>query len=418
MYRQCITQVNETIITSTTLSPLPTSTTNHPFNHSDSTLFLTESFSNSTTISNHTSNDSLIDTCGHPWSYAQKSSLISLWALVYWSIQLLTWIILPLMQSYSMSGEFTSLGKLRSAFIENAIYYGSFAIIFFFVLIYVAIKSHLGWSQLRVICTTASNSWGLFLLVVLMGYGLVELPRSCFNTSLHGRQLTYLYFKVAKMSAEKIEADEKLDDVLDEINCAFQSISPNNVRFRQYINEILSKCPADWRNNLLSRYQNIDRGQQTRGGIAYTEKSLIRINKDIKKAVQTSHRVHNQWEHLILKAIDWEDVSRNQMNHSRTFKPTIKRKLAESSLVRLIFKTIYSPRIEWYWKCLIRGPFFRCLAYITAIISVIIIWSEMTFSITNPPLSVFSLILHNFQEKQSYFLIEVSYLSNDDNLLI
>lgn len=405
-----MTQLNHTVISSTTVSPLPT--TNHfIFNHNDSSLFPLEPVPNSTVPDNGTSRD-LLELCGQPWSYAQKESLITLWALVYWSIQLLTWIILPLMQSYSMSGEFTSLGKIRSAFIDNAIYYGSFGVIFFIVLIYVAIKSHLGWRELRVICTTASNTWGLFLLVVLLGYGLVEIPRSCMNTSLHGRTLTYLYFKVAKMSAEKIEADEKLDDVLDEINCAYQSIPPNNVRFRQYVDEILSKCPDDWRSNFLTRYQNIDRGFQTRSGITYTEKSLIRINKEIKKAVQTSHRVHCQWEDLILKTIDWEDVSRNQMSLSHTFKPTLKRKYPESPFQRLIYNTCYSPRVEWYWKCMLRGLFFRGLAYITAVLSVIIIWSEMTFSITNPPLSIFSLVLQSFKNQHDYFLIEVSHNIN------
>lgn len=411
-YRQCLLEVNSTRSSTTTTTTTTTSTTTALPLHNVTSLPI----SNTTDSSNGTDggdDEKIIeDICGHPWSYAQKDVLLTLWGLVYWSIQALTWGILPIMQSYSMAGDFTKLGKIKSAFVANAIYYGSFVVIFFIILIYVALRTSLGWAELKVICTTASNTWGLFLLVVLLGYGLVEIPRSCFNTSLHGRTQTYVYFKVAKLSAEKIEADERLEDVLDEINCAYQAISPNNTRFRSFINEILDKCPTDWRNNLLSRYQNLDRSSsaaiRSSSGVVYTEKSLIRMNQQIKKAVQDHHRVHCQWDNLINKAIDWEDVSRNQLSQSQTFKPTLKRNPPESSLLKIFYENLFSPRIEWYWKCAVRGPFFRCLAYVTGALSLMVIWSEMTFSIHHPPLSIFASIFISLKSNHNYFLIEVS----------
>ena len=70
-------------------------------------------------------------------------------------------------------------------------------------------------SQLKVLAITASNTWGLFLLVLLLGYGLVDIPRSCWLASKRGIQLSLSYFKVAKLSTEKSEAEENLEDVLD-----------------------------------------------------------------------------------------------------------------------------------------------------------------------------------------------------------
>lgn len=69
--------------------------------------------------------------------------------------------------------------------------------------------------KLKVICITASNTWGLFLLVLLLGYGLVEVPRSCWNAGHRGHSLRYAYFKASKLSLEKSEAQDKLDDVLE-----------------------------------------------------------------------------------------------------------------------------------------------------------------------------------------------------------
>lgn len=49
-------------------------------------------------------------------------------------------IVLPLMQSYSNAGDFTVVGKLRSAAYNNVIYYGAYLIIFVCLLFYAAIK--------------------------------------------------------------------------------------------------------------------------------------------------------------------------------------------------------------------------------------------------------------------------------------
>ena len=48
-----------------------------------------------------------------------------------------------MMQSYSRAGDFTVLGKIKSALIENALYYGTYLLIFGVCLIYVAARPDL-----------------------------------------------------------------------------------------------------------------------------------------------------------------------------------------------------------------------------------------------------------------------------------
>lgn len=69
--------------------------------------------------------------------------------------------------------------------------------------------------KLKVIGVTASNTWGLFLLVLLLGYGLVEVPRHVWNRAKYTYMLSRTYFKIAKQSTEKTEAEENLEDVLE-----------------------------------------------------------------------------------------------------------------------------------------------------------------------------------------------------------
>lgn len=92
------------------------------------------------------------------------------WRVVYWTSQCLTWsvrpwsstgslssgfsdpllvlrLLLPFMQSYARSGGFSITGKIKTALIENAIYYGTYLLIFGSLLIYVAVhpELHLSW---------------------------------------------------------------------------------------------------------------------------------------------------------------------------------------------------------------------------------------------------------------------------------
>jgi hypothetical protein len=69
--------------------------------------------------------------------------------------------------------------------------------------------------ELQTIGITAANTWGLFLLVLLLGYGLVEIPRSYWNASRRGHLLIKTYFKAAKLMTEKADAQENLEDVME-----------------------------------------------------------------------------------------------------------------------------------------------------------------------------------------------------------
>ena len=68
---------------------------------------------------------------------------------------------------------------------------------------------------MKVLIITASNTWGLFLLVLLLGYGLVEVPRGLWQASNWPMRLAQTHFKLAKMSMEKQEASDELEDILE-----------------------------------------------------------------------------------------------------------------------------------------------------------------------------------------------------------
>ncbi len=71
---------------------------------------------------------------------------------------------------------------------------------------YIALQPelHLNWGGLKAIAASASNTWGLFVLVFMLGYGLVEVPRNCWHCTQRGYQLNRAYFKVSFPALEII----------------------------------------------------------------------------------------------------------------------------------------------------------------------------------------------------------------------
>ncbi|XP_051875424.1 G-protein coupled receptor-associated protein LMBRD2-like [Pristis pectinata] len=358
-------------------------------------------------------NSQLPQECFKPWSYIPDGILPVFWRVVYWTSQFLTWILLPFMQSYARSGDFSITGKIKTALIENAIYYGTYLLIFGALLIYVAVHPglRLDWYQLQTIGITAANTWGLFLLVLLLGYGLVELPRSYWKAAQRGHLLAKAQFKAAKLMTEKVDAEETLEDVMEEVRKLNDTVKYNHP-LRKFVDTILRKCPTEYQERMgrnMDDYEDFDENTNSYP----SERSLVKLHKQVIYAVQRHQRTQVQWRMLLEQAFYLEDVAKNQTSSSQQFVPAF-----QSTEPRGWFTHyIYTPRVEWYWECVLRAWCYRGLALLLAAFSVVVVWSECTFFSTRPVLSLFAIFIslaestYNYLHIQMACFISISFLS-------
>ncbi|XP_062984224.1 G-protein coupled receptor-associated protein LMBRD2 [Elgaria multicarinata webbii] len=342
--------------------------------------------------------------CFKPWSYIPDGIMPIFWRVVYWTSQFLTWILLPFMQSYARSGGFSITGKIKTALIENAIYYGTYLLIFGAFLIYVAINPNISlqWNQLQTIGIAAANTWGLFLLVLLLGYGLVEIPRSHWNGAKKGYLLTKTYFKAAKLMTEKADAEENLEDIMEEVRKVNESIKYNHP-LRKCVDTILKKCPTEYQERMgrnMDDYEDFEERPNTYP----TEKSLAKLHKQVIYSVQRHRRTQVQWRILLEQAFYLEDVAKNETSATRQFVHTFQAQEPENKITRYL----YTPTVEWYWECLLRPWFHRILAIILATFSIIVVWSECTFFSPKPVLSLFAVFIQLAEKSDNYFYIEMA----------
>lgn len=338
--------------------------------------------------------------CEEPWSYIPDGVLPVFWRVVYWTSQCLTWLLLPFMQSYARSGAFSRVGKIKTALIENAIYYGTYLLIFISLLIYLAVhpKWKLTWTKIQTIGITAANTWGLFLLVLLLGYGLVEIPRSYWLSSSQSYLLAKTYFKAAKMATEKAEAEENLVDVMEEVAAVHESVSYNH-SLRKCVDTVLTKCPTEYQEEMG---RNVEHSGSEHATIP-TKKSLIKLHKKVISAVQRHRQTQVQWSILLDQAFHLEDVAKSQSSPVRLFCHSFP--LVNSGWIR---RFIYTPTVEWYWECVFRQSFCRMLAVLLCLLSAAVVWSECTFFSTNPVLSLFAVFIQMAEKQYNYISIEMA----------
>ena len=312
------------------------------------------------------------------------------------------------MQSYTQAGEFTVWGKLRSALWDNMLYYASLIFIALILVIYIALQPNLGlnWERTKAIAAAASNTWGLFVLVLMLGYGLVEVPRNLWMRTKRGYQLNRAYFKVAKLMTERTDADEALDDALIAANAISTVVGQEDMR-RPYVEEILKKIPVELMERIKRR-----RTDNPFGSDPPTEKTFIRLHRQVIKALQDHHRTEAQWTDMTQAVFELEDVNRNMISNEHVFKHTMNR-----PPIPIVVRALYNPTVEWYWKCLVSPILLRAVSVIFMVLSCMIVWSEVTFFSIHPPLSLFAVFVNLAKSSYNYFalecicLITICYLS-------
>ncbi|KAK6103701.1 LMBR1-like membrane family protein [Brugia pahangi] len=347
--------------------------------------------------------------CRKPIGFVPNYVLLRLWRIVYWTAQLLTWIVLPLMQNYSDAGDFSSLGKLRSAVYSNAIYYGTYLAVFFMLMIYAAVKGVvLNAEHLKVILISASNTWGLFLLVILLGYGLIEVPRQFWQMGSRDYRLNKTYFDIDKLSTDKNDAEHAVREAYKEARSVLTLLCSEHT-LRKYAQIILAKFPPELVSQITSRsndgFSVVSNSTPNSEGSIASEKYLIRLHKRVISAVQNHHRKQAQWNALIFRALYLEDIQQAEMTGQ-----FVRTKEHQTNF-------FFCPsRVCFLWHVLYKRTLLKILGLFFYVITGFVMWSECTFFIVHPRLSLAALIVHHaaydyhYLHVQIYATVIISYL--------
>jgi len=168
----------------------------------------------------------------------------------------------------------------------------------------------------------ASTTWGLFLLVLMLGYGLVQVPLSVYNHSRTSYMLSYVHFKLSQLYNEKIDIEERLESLVDEASKLSLQIKYNDP-LRPCLEQIVKIIPEQYSNRVkltMDDYEDY-RTTTTNNNLIDlpTEKQLIKLHRLLKKSKHIHHRIQASWIQMINEAFYLEDILNNEKNTNHLF---------------------------------------------------------------------------------------------------
>lgn len=306
-----------------------------------------------------------------PLVYLPEVVVRTAWNTLYWTTFLLCWVVYPLLQSYSTAGDFTVLDKLRTSLRENAWFYGAGAavlIIFFFIYLFAAPSNN---KNPIPVAMALGNTWGLVLLICLLGYGLVEIPRGFWRSADKEMELKRCRFEVVGARAALVAARESLAKTLRMIRRYEERVERSDP-FWPYVKTILAKTPPE--------YVRVERGE---GSAELRYDKLVSLHYNLMAHEHNLRVCTDRYRTVVRRAFEVEDVLRTK---------TRKSEHAVSWTLRPRRAFRFVAWVEWLWFVKLKSTFLRVVAGTFALLSLVVLWCECFFFFDRPVLSVFALL--------------------------
>jgi hypothetical protein len=403
------------------------------------------------------------------------------WRITYWTTFLLAWFILPITREVLTSGQFTFYHRLKDG-ISNS-FRGLLIMMICGITSMIAMAIHMKSFHLVTIVLPVlmalGNTYGLLLVALLLGNGLVNIPKRYWREACPAKELRRALIMTTNAEEELFGAVMELEDVEDKIEVVCQtavclkddddngmlggsSTEEGGGRHQRRRRRGFCTCQVDEvtafhecleelvrRKNetadLCSERRTRRGGDGSGGGISPRRRSSGgcgdngddgrnsdgEVNTmDIKYLVSLSGLLTTAQERVTSAQLRWDYL----IEHSRllsklmdddTPSTNIRGEFESESISDILLTSSSVPNrccrnlrfsLQRTWVRYLRYPVYRCIAIITATLSVFVLLSEVTLGVPLN-LSPFSWTLHaldryhkEHNNSTSRFLFQVTAL--------
>ncbi|KAJ2425619.1 hypothetical protein IWW41_004343, partial [Coemansia sp. RSA 2522] len=304
---------------------------------------------------------------------------------------LLTWVVLPIMMSYVDSGAFTFRDRLRESAWSNLQFYGVSGAVGLLVVGYIALTRGVFGADLVAFFMALANFWGLFLVITFMGFGLVAIPRKLWFRGDLALELSKIEGRAMAYKDKAYDSALELADAASEVRQVSERVSSTD-DLRPCVDRVLAYCPQQ--HSPGRSVQNTHSTSHVPAEI--TEAYLAMLHNRIKHAVLKEERDRWRWSRSARRAFFLQDAIASRGNPNRQL---------VSSLGPWSRWTLARRSAAWWWYIALRPVVFRALSVAAALLSISILWSELTFGVA----SQFSVVRHVLRALGlSYLAIEAT----------
>eukprot|EP01006_Ploeotia_vitrea_P043220 TRINITY_DN66705_c2_g15_i1.p1 TRINITY_DN66705_c2_g15~~TRINITY_DN66705_c2_g15_i1.p1 ORF type:complete len:427 (+),score=204.91 TRINITY_DN66705_c2_g15_i1:496-1776(+) len=272
--------------------------------------------------------------------------------------------------------------------------------IFIVFLIYTAIRHHLGARQLVGFAIALSNTWGLTLAVLLLGYGFVELPRYLWHNGNRVVRLKREQYKAANVYAELEDARSNISQVVRVVHDLSYKISESDP-LRPFYDQIEEELPLG--------DEDVQMPSRRRGSLL-DESPLFKAIKDRDLSVATLAIVHYHAKRAVRDLFLAKSYWTETLQNVEELEELIAQERSEPPLLAEGWRYAISWRFKVQW----RHRIYRVLGVLCAVMSCLLVWSEIVMGASSK-ISPFARIIEdvrgNDSATQFLAMLPLAYLS-------
>mmetsp|Transcript_31940 Transcript_31940/g.95639 ORF Transcript_31940/g.95639 Transcript_31940/m.95639 type:complete len:655 (-) Transcript_31940:140-2104(-) len=325
------------------------------------------------------------------------------WLVTYWSTFLLAWTVLPLVRQTLLSGHFTLSSRLR---------YGCRRVVRALAIMLclavagiLALAAKLGTWHIIPVVMALGNTYGLLLVSLLLGYGLVDVPRKLWRNANPELELRRAQIMAGAADEALFDAVWKLQDREESIDKAVSAIensdkghissdSPDDVYYAQCVDDLIKKreetanlSPELQRRRTAGSQRrhsnsgddgegNREEGGEVQNGERPSLDELARLGAKLKLAQAQLVSAEQRWNALVERSQFYGELKEGGSPPGHlgvaASAPLLSRANAQLSIVGQYGRYV--------WRRWLRSPMYRFLGMFTAGLSVMVLWSEATLA--------------------------------------
>ena len=136
-----------------------------------------------------------------------KRRLRTLWTCFYWLLYLLTWGVLPVLNEFLKRGGTDPALRFSQSLSSVYSYYFKLLLPILAMLLYLDHQYERNYLRNLVpLFQSLAHCYGISLIILLMGYAMVAIPRSYWRGGDHLLMMNYFYFQLVNIDDDRQQA--------------------------------------------------------------------------------------------------------------------------------------------------------------------------------------------------------------------
>jgi len=209
---------------------------------------------------------------------------------------------------------------------------------------------------------------GIVLIILCLSYGLVYVPKRCFQQTRPGLNLQTHQFQAAMIQDQRTRLLFRVTDLIKDVQCILlrDDITPSD---KQTLRKILEIAPEHMVQEVTQMLRSTN--LPTTGDYDnFTNEKMAQLHKRMKKRVKELERLENKWDHTVSHALFLQDImdSRNptEWRTKPSYRPSDSQK----------YERLLSA-LEWVWHKYLSKVFFFLAGFALVAASALVFVAEI-----------------------------------------